>query len=225
MTLNFIIIGLFPGICFSVFYLKGIKELAKSDNIKLLSFHTFFAAIYITCFLIVALFLAWLLNATPSISSKTKLVPSELQYICMLGLYLSSFWVAYRAGSWLCKKEILYEQIKPENQWTKIFNKKNNTVEYFVTVVVETGKSTWLYVGILDYYMTNDGELEYIRLATPYRREVAIGENSHNPNKRPFKERFYKIDVDTLVIKYSDVRSLGIKEIPEKVFKSKNQAN
>lgn len=207
-----LLLGLFPGICFSIFYLKGITEYARNDNLKLLSFHTFFAVIFITLFLIICLFLSWLINLNSTIASRTHSLPNEIYIICLLSLYLSSFYVAFRMGLFLCKKDFLYGFIKPSSHWDKIFfsTEKPNL---FITTIVETGGMTWLYVGVLDDYQTNNGELEYIKISAPYRR--AIQEGEPRKEKKPFSERFYQIEVDTLIIKYSDIRSLGISRIKE----------
>lgn len=214
MPLNLIILGLFPGICFSVFYLKGIRELARSDNIKLLSYHTFFAAIFITLFLIFTLFLSWLMNASLKVSSYVQPLSFEIMYICLLGLYLSSFYFAYRLGNYLCKKEFLYADIKPESHWNKIFSKGDDNFDLFYTsLVVEIGGKTWLYVGVLKDYLTNNGELEYIEIRKPYRREINDKTEDPTQKKEKFTARFYKIDVDFLIIKYPEIKSIGIKKV------------
>lgn len=123
-----LLLGLFPGICFSIFYLKGITEYARNDNLKLLSFHTFFAVIFITLFLIICVLLSWLINLNSTIASKTNFFPKEIQIICLLGLYLSSFYVAFRTGLFLCKKEFLYKFIKPSSHWDKVFLVQKNPI-------------------------------------------------------------------------------------------------
>lgn len=213
MDINLIIFGLFPGICFSVFYLKGIREFARNDSIKLLSYHTFLAAIYITLFLMFASALSWLINTPLKLYPHIRPISTEVTYISILGLYLSSFYIAYKLGNYLCLKKFLYPAIKPNSHWNKIFEKPDDSFEFFISTIVETGGKTWLYVGLLQDYLTKEGELDYIQIAKPFRREIKESEDIEKKKKKPFKERFYEIDVDTLIIKYTDIRSLGIKKV------------
>lgn len=204
--------GLFLGLCFSVFYLKGIKEYARNDNLKLLSFHSFFAVIFLALFLIACLLFSVVLNNSHfSLSKYAEEIRFEYKLMSMLALYLSSFYVAARVGLCLAKKEIGYKYIKPDSHWNKVFSKNDqDQFDFFITVIVETGGQTWLYIGAMQDYSTNNGELEYIQIRSPYRRTVDKNE-SPSKFKAPFEDRFYKINSDTLIIKYADIKSIGIK--------------
>lgn len=206
------LLWLFPGLFFSICYLKGIKEYSRNDNLKLLSFHSFFAVIFVAIYLLLGLVLSLILNNIFPIERKILQMNWELKFIFMILFYLFSYCIAFWAGNYLCKKQYSYDFIKPDSHWNKIFFKhKSEKIDFFVTTVVETGGKTWLYVGMLDDYLTSNGELEYIQLVKPYRR--TIREDESPQEKDEFKKRFYKISVDCLIIKYSDIKSLGIQSI------------
>ncbi|ABQ55343.1 hypothetical protein LPC_1390 [Legionella pneumophila str. Corby] len=80
-------------------------------------------------------------------------------------------------------------------------------------MTIEVGKEIYLYIGTLDNFQTKRDELDYIILKRPYRRKL---KNDEEKLYKEFSERFYRIDVDKLVIDYSKISSLGIKIISVK---------
>ena len=84
---------------------------------------------------------------------------------------------------------------------------------------MDAGGNSWLYIGILDDYSTNNEELDYIYLTRPFRRKILPSEYKNNETENiPFLDRFYEIDVDSLMLRYSDIKSLGIKKISQQSF-------
>src|SRR3989338_3379717 len=128
------LLWLFPGLYFSICYLKGIKEYARNDNLKLLSFHSFFAVIFIACYFLLGLSLSLIINSFISIEQKVPQLKWEIKFISMILFYLFSYCVAFWSGKYLCKKQLGYDFIKPNSHWNKIFYKnKNEEVDFFVT--------------------------------------------------------------------------------------------
>ncbi|HCE5546249.1 TPA: hypothetical protein NHJ38_003116 [Legionella pneumophila] len=215
------VLGLFPGLLFSTLYLREVPEISKTIEVKLISIQSIFAVIYGTCFLSLCIILDLVLNGLMVINGLKPLSkvihPTSLPAIllCFLILYLISFYIAFRLGNFLCNIKYCYAYFTTNGRWNKLFSTKLNT-NYFITTVVETGGETWLYIGMLDDYVTNQGELDLIQLRRPYRRLVKGKESSKKKSENQSLDRFYRIDVDVLSIRYLDVRSLGIRSITVK---------
>ncbi|HHP7843951.1 TPA: hypothetical protein ACSHSZ_002860, partial [Legionella pneumophila] len=211
-------LGLFPGLLFSKQYLREIPEITKTIEVKLISIQSIIAVIFGTCFLSLCIILDLVFNGLMVISGLkplSKIIhPTSLSGILLgfLGLYLMSFYFAFRLGNFFCNIKYGYSHFMTQGRWNKLFSIKPNT-NYFITTVVETGGETWLYIGMLDDYVTKQGELDLIQLRRPYRRLVKGKENSKKIGENQSLERFYRIDVDVLSIKYFDIRSLGIRSI------------
>lgn len=200
-------LGLFPGLLFSKLYLREVPDATSTVELKLISTHTILAVIFGTIFLIFCILLAMTFNWLLEVSKHIHPVSSSGVILPFLCLYLISFYIAARLGNLFCKKRIFYSYFKTKGRWDAIFSRTGEK-NYFVTTVVETGGETWLYIGILDNYVTNNGELELIQLRRPYRRTIKGDEV-----KKELLSDFYRIDVDILSIRYQDIRSLGIRAL------------
>lgn len=212
------VLGLFPGLLFAKQYLREVPEITKNIEVKLISIQSVLAVIYGTCFLSLVIILDLVINGLMGINGLkplSKIIhPTNLAGIllCFLILYLMSFYIAFRLGNFLCHRKRYYDYFRTNGRWDKLFSITLNT-NYFITTVVETGGETWLYIGILDDYVTKQGELDLIQLRRPYRRLVKGKEISKEKSENQSLDRFYRIDVDVLSIRYHDVRSLGIRSI------------
>jgi hypothetical protein len=88
----------------------------------------------------------------------------------------------------------------------------------YVSVVLELGGRPFLYVGILvDYYFDRSGNLDRLLLSSAVRRDFSQDrahsspEDTDPPQSGTGEERFYAIDGDYLVVRYSDIKNLNIK--------------
>lgn len=205
-----IILLLAPGLCFSNFYLKGIKEYSKAEDYKLISLHSILAIIFTTIILFVFYTLSLTLNST---------LHKEFEYIrgysniniLTLFIYFSTFVLAFVSGTYLSDKKFLYKYLTPNTYWNTLFSESNKEdIDAIITLTMEVGNEVYLYVGTLDTYQTKRDDLDYIILKRPYRRKL---KNDDEKLYKKFSERFYRIDVDKLVIDYSKITSLGIKII------------
>ncbi|MCZ4689054.1 hypothetical protein, partial [Legionella pneumophila] len=117
-------------------------------------------------------------------------------------------------GKYLSDNEIFYEYLTPVTYWNTLFaESKKEDIDAIITLTIEVGKEIYLYIGTLDNFQTKRDELDYIILKRPYRRKL---KNDEEKLYKEFSERFYRIDVDKLVIDYSKISSLGIKIISVK---------
>lgn len=216
-----LLLGLFPGLLFSKLYLRHVPEVTSTLELKLISFHGILAVIYGTIFLIFCIFLSKIINLIFVIPSPIKPTSSSGILLPFLLLYLLSFIIAFKTGRALCKKKFLYSYFKEYGRWDRLFIREPQK-NYFITTIVETGGQSWLYIGMLDNYVTKDGELELIHLKRPYRRQIGKendkeqekkSQNGSASNKAHFKDRYYRIDVDVLTIRYQDIRSLGVRGV------------
>ncbi|TFW16640.1 hypothetical protein E4L96_15965 [Massilia arenosa] len=87
-----------------------------------------------------------------------------------------------------------------------------------VSAIVEVGKEPILYVGGLDdFFFAADGQLDRIVLQQVVRRPLSSDKPaavSHCGNAEEAESgRFYPIDGDYLVIRYSDVKTLNVQFI------------
>ncbi|HEL9660988.1 TPA: hypothetical protein U0P89_002916, partial [Legionella pneumophila] len=208
-----IILLLAPGLCFSTFYLKGIKEYSKAEDYKLISLHTVLAIIYTTFLLLIFYGLSIVLNSTLHHEFEYIRGNTNINFLTLL-IYFSTFIIAILAGKYLSDNEIFYEYLTPVTYWNTLFaESKKEDIDAIITLTIEVGKEVYLYIGTLDNFQTKRDELDYIILKRPYRRKL---KNDEEKLYKEFSERFYRIDVDKLVIDYSKISSLGIKIISVK---------
>lgn len=211
---------LFPGLLFSHLYLRDVPEYTKTLELKLISIHSIMAVVFGACYLVFCLAFSSLLNwKFTQTFIKVSVSFSEVKLLPILLLYLASFYIAFRLGNFLCKKKFLYPCFKTRGRWDVVFS-QSERINYFISTVVETGGETWLYIGILDDYVTQRGELELIQIRRPYRRLVKGEEKDKNKNfcdkngiTKGLSKKYYRIDVDILSIRYIDIRSLGIRKV------------
>lgn len=127
-------------------------------------------------------------------------------------IYLLSFVIAYGVGDILRKKRYKYEKLIPTSEWDYIFENSNEGL-FYVTVLVDSVEKNILYVGILDNYTIKDGDIENIILVQPFRRFIDNEDSNDNKENKEFGERFYKVDVDRLLIKCENAQNIGVKFI------------
>lgn len=207
VELLILFLGLFPGLLFSKLYLREVPDATSTVELKFISTHTIISVIFGTAFLIFCIILAKSCNWLVGVSHHYHPTTFSGILLPFLILYLISFYMAFRLGNLFCTKRVLYSYFTAKGRWDAIFSRVDKR-NYFVTTVVETGGDTWLYIGILDNYVTKNGELEIIQLRRPYRRAIKGDEV-----KKESLKAFYRIDVDILSIQYKDIRSLGVRTI------------
>ncbi len=81
-----------------------------------------------------------------------------------------------------------------------------------VSAIVEVGKEPMLYVGVLDdFFFTSDGRLDRLVLQGVARRPLSADKNK--PGALADAERFYEIDGDSFVLRYSEAKTLNVQYI------------
>lgn len=79
------------------------------------------------------------------------------------------------------------------------------------SAIVEVGKDAYLYHGVVEYYyVTEEGQLDRLVLSGASRRP--IGADKESPNQ-PREERFYPIDGDFFVLRFSETVTLNIQYV------------
>lgn len=80
----------------------------------------------------------------------------------------------------------------------------------FISAIVEVAKEAVLYVGVLDdFHFDADGQLDRLILQNVSRRPLANDKSSIAENK----ERFYPIDGDYFVLRYSEAVTLNVQYV------------
>jgi len=84
----------------------------------------------------------------------------------------------------------------------------------FVTVLLELSDATYLYRGILQaWYFDRQGNLDRVVLEEVLRRKLAEDRDSSEPYVPPMRgsdERYYSVEGDLLVLRYSEVKTLNV---------------
>lgn len=79
-----------------------------------------------------------------------------------------------------------------------------------VSAIVEVGKEPVLYVGVLDdFFFTSDGKLDRLVLQGVARRPLSADKNRGGDDA----QRFYEIDGDSFVLRYSEAKTLNVQYI------------
>jgi hypothetical protein len=120
------------------------------------------------------------------------------------------------------------ELLRFDTPWYYLFNGKIDTKDLnpdgvYITALVELSGQTYLYTGILKkYFLDVDGQLERFVLSTVSRRPLTKDrEDSERPQDATydfniempddfFENRFYPIDGDYFVLRYSEVTTLNV---------------
>lgn len=77
--------------------------------------------------------------------------------------------------------------------------------------IVEVGKDAFLYSGVVEhYYLNDDGQLDRLVLSGTSRRPIAADKESPEQAK---EERFYTIDGNFFVLRYSEAITLNIQYV------------
>lgn len=84
----------------------------------------------------------------------------------------------------------------------------------FVSAIVEVGKSAVLYVGVLDeFYVDADGQLDRLVLQNVVRRPIEADKEQGGSDANTADNRFYDIDGDSFVLRYSEAITLNIQYV------------
>ena len=81
----------------------------------------------------------------------------------------------------------------------------------FVSAIVEVGKEAVLYVGVLDeFYVNAEGQLDRLVLQNVARRPIEAGKPRPAEHASSIDNRFYDVDGDSFVLRYSEAITLNI---------------
>jgi hypothetical protein len=112
----------------------------------------------------------------------------------------------------------IINDIQTRSLWRRLFiSNKNireiiNSMYVVASAVVTQGESTFLYWGTVDNYQYNKlGELSTIELKGAYRRLIEEDNEDNSEKIEPeTDQRYYKIHGNSLIIDYSDMKTLNI---------------
>lgn len=83
-----------------------------------------------------------------------------------------------------------------------------------VSAIVEIAKEAFLYVGVLDeFFVDSDGQLDRLVLQSVARRPIANDKDPARPEGDTGVERFYDVDGDSFVLRYSEAITLNIQYV------------
>jgi hypothetical protein len=84
----------------------------------------------------------------------------------------------------------------------------------FISAIVEVAKEAVLYVGILDdFYFDSEGQLDRLILQQVSRRPIAKDKPNGESAAEQGKGRFYPIDGDNFVLRYSEAITLNVQYV------------
>ncbi|THC39983.1 hypothetical protein [Massilia sp. Mn16-1_5] len=84
----------------------------------------------------------------------------------------------------------------------------------FISAIVEVAKEAVLYVGILDdFYFDSEGQLDRLILQGVLRRPLSRDKSTEPGADEEGKERFYPIDGDNFVLRYSEAITLNVQYV------------
>lgn len=84
----------------------------------------------------------------------------------------------------------------------------------FISAIVEVAKEAVLYVGILDdFYFDSEGQLDRLILQQVLRRPLSKDKSVDQNGTRPGNERFYPVDGDNFVLRYSEAITLNVQYV------------
>lgn len=133
---------------------------------------------------------------------------------------LSMYVITYVAGislRWIIRYFRLDEQfsfLRIDSPWYYLFTgsdwKDGKPDGVSIAAIVEIGGKGYLYVGWLEnFYLDSQGNIDRLVLTSVMRREINHDKKSPDTNN----ERFYSIDGDYFVLKYTEVKSLNVQFI------------
>jgi hypothetical protein len=94
------------------------------------------------------------------------------------------------------------------------FTKVNEPDFIIVSAIVEVAGGAYLYVGILDqFFVTSDGQLDRLVLQEVARRPIASDKPSELAEGAEMPQRFYDVDGDYFVLRYSEAITLNVQYV------------
>lgn len=94
------------------------------------------------------------------------------------------------------------------------FTKDEQPDLIFISAIVEVAKEAMLYVGILDdFYFDSEGQLDRLILQQVLRRPMSKDKPAGQAEIEQEKERFYPIDGDNFVLRYSEAITLNVQYV------------
>ncbi|ABQ28078.1 hypothetical protein [Geotalea uraniireducens] len=131
-------------------------------------------------------------------------------FAAALGTLLRSLVVKFK----LDRNELIGPFVKFDTPWYYLFSGYHEAFEsdgVVVSAIVEIDKTGYIYTGLLkEYFFAPDGALERIVIEMAMRRPLSNNKSSDENNIEERFERFYKIDGDYFVLRYSEIKTLNI---------------
>lgn len=169
-----------------------------------------------------------LLSSVPA--SQTKAAQIVGEQFTWIAFYFVSLFAASTILPIFARRAIsAYRLDRADSRWSGIFRFHDAPWYYllsgvdfpeeeqpdlvFISAIVEVAKEAVLYVGVLDdFYFDSDGQLDRLILQNVSRRPLARDKASTQTDGAD-KERFYPIDGDYFVLRYSEAVTLNVQYV------------
>ncbi len=163
-------------------------------------------------------FLVLIAGVQSDIYAKTIASTTSLQIMQTI-MYLVSIYVAAYVSGFSIRRSIRksklekrYPFLRMDSPWYYLFTLYdcNNDAADGVRVaaIIEAAGKAYLYLGWLDkFYLDVSGDLLRLVLVGAMRREMGADKQYQNNS---INERFYPIDGDYFILKYSEIKSLNV---------------
>lgn len=134
-------------------------------------------------------------------------------FAAVLGIFLRYLVVKFK----LDRNEIVGPFVKFDTPWYYLFSGYHEAFDVdgvVVSAIVEIDKTGYIYTGLLkEYFFAPDGTLERIVIEMAMRRPLSNDKTTDRNNLEERFERYYKIDGDYFVLRYSEIKTLNIEFI------------
>jgi hypothetical protein len=121
--------------------------------------------------------------------------------------------------------DLKYRLFRFRNEWFYLltgeincfseFSKEDNKIPNMVAIsgVIDSCDKSYLYVGMLvDFHFDKDGNLDRLLITEAQRRDL-VRDKSNKIAANKLDKRFYPIDGDYFILKYSEIKNLNIRYI------------
>ncbi len=148
----------------------------------------------------------------------TSLTTHQLFFfaIYLLVVYLLAYLCGYLLRFLIIRFEWdKYSIFEIDSPWYYLFkgyeweDGKPNGVQ--IAAIMEMGGKCHLYIGILKkFFFNGDGNIDRLVLTSAMRREIENDKNFDEEPESSLTKRFYPIDGDYFVLKYSEIKNLNV---------------
>lgn len=131
----------------------------------------------------------------------------------ILGSAMKELVVRCKLGTW----PYIGPFIKSDTPWYNLFTAQSEDYDIdgvVISAIVEIGKTGFIYTGLLkEYFFAPDGTLDRLVIEMTMRRPITTDKEPEVEDVEEKDARFYKINGDYFVLRYSEITTLNIEFI------------